>query len=98
MSNTFECDKKKARRNYDKHQVRFTDAGKAIKVGYSFTQLSPHSHELNEVRNVSITRLLDGRAIVYVWTARGANIRIISARPASRKEREAFNAHLQTFQ
>jgi uncharacterized protein len=93
--NTFECDKTKSRSNFEKHRVKFTDAGKAIKVGTSLTQRSPHSFGPNEERNVSITKLPDGRAIVYVWTPRGMNMRLISVRPASKREREALNAYLQ---
>jgi uncharacterized protein len=33
--------------------------------------------------------------IAVIWTARGQNRCIISARPASRKERHAYRAHLE---
>ena len=95
--NRFECDKGKARSNYSKHGVRFTEAGRALNSAYSLTGRSPQSGELNEERNVSITKLADGRAIVLIWTPRNGNVRIISVRQARQLEKEALNAYLQNL-
>lgn len=94
----FECDKDKARSNYLKHGVRFTDAGKAIKSAHSLTGRSPQSDGLGEERNVSVTTLADGRSVVMVWTSRNGNVRIISVRHARKSEKEALNAYLQNLQ
>jgi hypothetical protein len=96
--NRFECDKDKARTNYIKHGVRFTEAGRSLNLGYSLTERSPQSDQLDEERNTSITKLPDGRAVVVVWTPRGENVRIISVRHARKKEKEALNAYLQNLQ
>lgn len=96
--NRFECDKGKARSNYRKHDVRFTDAGRAFNSAYSLTGRSPQSSVLNEERNLSIAKLSDGRAIVIVWTPRSGNVRIISVRHARKREKEALNAYLQSLQ
>jgi uncharacterized protein len=96
--NRFECDKGKARANYIKHGVRFTDAGRAINSAHSLTQRSPQSDDLNEERNLSIAKLANGRAIVMVWTPREGNVRIISVRRARKSEKEAFDAYLQKLQ
>lgn len=96
--NRFECDKDKARANFIKHRVKFTDAGRAFNSAYSLTQRSPQSDELDEERNLSITELADGRAIVIVWTPRKGNVRVISARRARKSEKEALNAYLQKLQ
>jgi uncharacterized protein len=93
--NRFECNKSKARSNYIKHGVRFTDAGRAINLQHSLTRRSPQSHELDEERNLSITKLANGRAIVIVWTPREGNVRLISVRHARKSEKEAFDAYLQ---
>lgn len=95
--NTFECDKSKARSNHSKHGVRFTDAGRAIKMAHTLTGRSPQSDELSEERNLSITTLPDGRAVVMVWTPRNGNVRIISVRHARKSEKEALNAYLQNL-
>jgi uncharacterized DUF497 family protein len=96
--NRYECDKEKARANYNKHGVKFTDAGRAFNLGFSLTGRSPQSDELNEERNLSIVKLADGRAIVVVWTPREENVRIISVRHARKSEKEALNAYLQSLQ
>lgn len=96
--NKFECDKGKARMNRNKHGVRFTDAGRAINSGYSLTEKSPQSDAHGEERNLSITKLANGRAIVVVWTPRDGNVRIISVRYARKNEKEAFNAYLKKLQ
>lgn len=96
--NRFECDKDKARSNYRKHSVRFTDAGRALNSAYSLTGRSSQSGALNEERNLSITRLADGRSVVVVWTPRNGNVRIISVRHARKSEKEALNAYLQSLQ
>lgn len=96
--NRFECDKEKARSNYTKHGVRFTDAGRAVNMAHSLTERSPQSGDLNEERNLSITKLPNGRAVVMVWTPRNGNVRIISVRHARKSEKEALNAYLQNLQ
>jgi uncharacterized protein len=96
--NKFECDKGKARANYAKHRIRFTDAGRAFNLGYSLTLRSSQSDVKGEQRNLSITGLANGRAIVVVWTPRGENVRIISVRCARKREQEAFNAYLKKLQ
>ena len=96
--NKFECDKDKARSNCIKHGVRFTDAGRALNGTYSLTGRSPQTDAMNEERNLSITKLADGRSVVIVWTPRNGNVRIISVRCARKSEKEALNAYLQNLQ
>ena len=96
--NRFECDKNKARANYIKHGVRFTDAGRALNSQYSLTQRSTQPNLLNEERNLSITKFANDRAIVIVWTPRDGNVRIISVRHARKREKEALNAYIQALQ
>ena len=96
--NRFECDKDKARSNYRKHGVRFTDAGRALNSAYSLTGRSSQSDAPSEERNLSITKLVDGRTVVIVWTPRNGNVRVISVRRARKNEKEAFNAYFQNLQ
>jgi uncharacterized protein len=93
--NRFECDKNKARANHAKHGVKFTDAGRALNSSHTLTQRSPLPDEFGEERNVSITKVADGRTVVMVWTPRDGNVRVISVRRARKSEKEAFNAYLQ---
>ena len=96
--NRFECDRNKARSNYRKHLVRFTEAGRALNSAHSLTGRSPQSEAVGEERNVSIANLVDGRSVVIVWTPRKENVRIISVRRAQKHEKEALNAYLKSLQ
>ena len=89
MPLTFEWDEKKARSNATKHGVRFDDASTVFADSLSLTILDPtHSHD--EERFVTIGRSHRGKLLVVVHTDRGDNIRIISARSASRRERRTY--------
>jgi uncharacterized DUF497 family protein len=96
--NKFECDKGKARKNHVKHGIRFTAAARALNSALSLTGRSPIRTDHREERNLSITKLADGRTIVIVWTPRQGNVRLISVRHARQKERAALNAYLQRLQ
>ncbi len=89
----FECDKRKARSNYQKHRLRFTEACRAF-AGHTLTAPSNQNLGNSEDRYATIGTLSSGVAAVIVWTKRGSNIRVISVRKARRTEREQFNAHI----
>ncbi|WP_018987177.1 BrnT family toxin [Methylophilus methylotrophus] len=92
--NKFECDKTKARSNLVKHGLRFTE-GCRIFDGLTLTAESKHNQEIKERRFVTIGALDDQSTAVLVWTERKGNIRVISVRKASQKEREAYYAHIK---
>lgn len=89
----FECDKRKARSNFQKHGLRFTD-GCRVFAGHTLTAPSNQHFDGEEYRYVTIGTLANGIAAVIVWTKRVDCIRIMSVRKASRKEREQFNANI----
>lgn len=92
--NRFECDRNKARNNFNKHQIRFTE-GARIFDGHVLTAPSAQNQAGTEQRFISIGVLDSRNAVVVVWTRRGNNIRVISVRPARRKEREQYHAHIE---
>src|SRR4051794_18558308 len=87
----FECDKRKARSNFQKHGLRFTDGCRAF-AGHTLTAPSKQNFGDTEHRYVTIGAISSGIAAVIVWTKRVNSIRIMSVRKASRSEREQFNA------
>lgn len=89
----FECDKRKARSNFQKHSLRFTEGCRAF-AGHTLTAPGNHNSDNSEDRYVTIGTISSGVAVVIVWTKRGSNIRVISVRKARRAEREQFNAHI----
>ncbi len=84
----FEWDDKKAEANAIKHGVTFETAMIAFDDPF-YIILDDKMHSAQEVRQVLIGS--SGLSVlVVVFTLRRDYIRIISARPASRKERETY--------
>ena len=92
--NTFECDRPKARSNYIKHCLRFTEACR-IFSGHVFTAPSPQNVVGEEIRYISVGILSDETTVSIIWVPRHSNLRIISARKASKKERKLYNDYLK---
>ena len=89
MPLTFEWDSRKARSNLAKHGVGFEEASTVFGDPLSLTIPDPE-HSLSEERYITMGRAFTGKLLVVVHTERGDNIRIISARPASRRERKFY--------
>jgi uncharacterized protein len=86
MALLFEWDRKKARSNLAKHRVSFDEASTAFRDALSIT-ISDPLHSEDEDRFVLIGYSNRNRLLVVVHTDRGDRIRIISARPATKRER-----------
>ena len=89
MNLPFEWDAEKARANERKHRVSFDEAATAFGDPLSVTIRDP-DHSDDEVRLILMGSTYLDRILVVVHTDRGDNIRIISARPATRNERRAY--------
>jgi uncharacterized DUF497 family protein len=89
MALTFEWDSRKAKSNLAKHGVGFEEASTIFGDSLSLTIPDPE-HSLSEERYVTIGRAFTGKLLVVVHTERGDNIRVISARRASRRERRFY--------
>lgn len=84
----YEWDTAKARSNLRKHGVAFADAVLAIEDPRALTMADPDAS--GEQRLVSLGLDSIGRVLVTVFAPRGARIRIISSRKASRSERQVY--------
>ena len=89
MPLTFEWDSRKARSNLAKHGVGFQETSTIFGDPLSLTIPDPE-HSLSEERYITVGRAFSGKLLVVVHTERGDNIRIISARRASRRERNFY--------
>ena len=89
MPLTFEWDFRKARMNLLKHGVSFEESATVFADQLSVTIPDPE-HSEKEERFVTIGKTYSGKLVVVVHTDRGDNIRVISARPASRRERRSY--------
>jgi len=85
----FEWDKNKAESNFLKHGITFEEAVTIFADPYLlFTKDSKHSEQ--EEREWAIGESESVSMLVIVFTMRGENIRIISARKATKRERKSY--------
>ena len=85
----FEWDKNKNEINIDKHSIDFKDALKIFEDKYQISSLDKRK-DYGEIRWKIIGKIF-GTVISVIYTIRNTNIRIISARKASRIERYEYN-------
>ena len=83
----FEWDSKKAATNFRKHGVRFAEAATIFEDDALRTMADEHE---DEERFVALGTGSFGRILVVVYTLRCNRIRIISARKATRAERNQY--------
>jgi uncharacterized DUF497 family protein len=81
----FEWDEEKAAGNESKHGVDFREAATSFYDPLQVAFYDP-DHSEEEDREILIARSERGRLLLVVYTLRGEAIRIISARPTTRKE------------
>ena len=86
---SFEWDPIKAKRNIRVHGISFDEASTAFKDTLSLTIFDP-LHSADEDRLVLIGNSHQSRLLVVVHTERSDKIRLISARKATKHERETY--------
>lgn len=89
MRVAFEWDALKAKRNLVKHGVPFEEATEIFGDPLSMTIADP-LHSDAEDRWVTMGLSRKGRLLVVVHADRGDRVRLISARPATRKEKRCY--------
>lgn len=89
MAVQFEWDQKKAAANQYKHGVTFNEAATVFIDPLSLT-IPDALHSDEEDRFLILGQSTHNRLLVVSFTERGDNIRIISARVASRRERKDY--------
>jgi uncharacterized protein len=85
----FEWDPKKEAKNIGKHKVAFSEAATVFADTLSTTVPDP-DHSEDEDRYIIIGLSQRHRLLMVAHTERGERIRIISARPLTPTEREAY--------
>jgi uncharacterized protein len=88
---SYEWDPAKARENIAKHGVPFAEASSVLEDDFALTTRDPFSEE--EEHWITLGRNEAGRLLVVVYSWRGSDIRLISARPATRRERTQYEEH-----
>jgi len=87
---TFEWDLAKAAENERKHGVSFEEASSCFADPESLTVYDPE-HSEGEDRYVLLGMSARGRLLVVVHLERDDNIRLVSARPANRREAAQYS-------
>jgi uncharacterized DUF497 family protein len=82
-------DEEKDLRNQKKHGISFDEAKTVFNDPRSIT-IADEQHSDKEDRYLDIGLSAQGRLIVVSYTERGANIRIISSRKATKSERKDY--------
>ncbi len=85
----FEWDDTKAEANERKHGVPFAEAQTVFADPLALTGYDP-DHSGEEDRYLTMGTSIAGRLLVVSHTDRGENVRILSAREASRRERRDY--------
>jgi len=91
---SFEWDNQKAHNNEQKHGISFDEASTVFADPLSLTIHDP-LHSEDEERFVLIGTSHKNRILIVVHTERGDNIRIISARKATKKERSYYESNVE---
>ncbi|MBQ7918538.1 MAG: BrnT family toxin [Lachnospiraceae bacterium] len=83
----FEWDEEKAAINFRKHGIRFETAIRVFQDERRIERYD-YKHSLTEDRYITIGKV--GKVLFVVFVERGRNVRIISARLATRKEEAKY--------
>jgi uncharacterized DUF497 family protein len=89
MPLSFEWDENKALSNLAKHGIGFEEAATVFADPLSVT-ISDPAHSQAEDRFIIVGNSHEQKLLVVVHTERGDNIRIISARRATKRERRTY--------
>ncbi len=87
-----EWDLNKAKWNFAKHKVSFEEAATALLDTLARTAPDP-DHSSDERRFITFGLSAKQRLLVVSFTWRGDSIRIISARLATKRERQIYEEH-----
>jgi uncharacterized protein len=90
MSVRFEWDNQKAQINLRKHQVSFDEAATVFDDGLAFI-FDDEDHSVDEHREIIIGHSVAGQLLLVCFTELAEDIiRIFSARPVTKNEREDY--------
>ncbi len=87
MQLNFEWDEEKERKNREKHGISFETAAYVFS-DENYIEMYDFEHSINEDRYIAIGMV--GNLLFVVFTERGRNIRLISARLATERERRLY--------
>ena len=93
MTNRFEWDRQKAATNQKRHRVDFGEARTVFNDPLARI-FDDEEHSKEEPREIIIGHSTAGRLLIVCFTARQEVIRIISARLATKRERQDYEENV----
>ncbi len=91
----FDWDPEKEKANFDKHGISFGEAAKLFSSGVDYLEIYDEDHSQDEDRFIAIGPVA-GRIVLVVYTEwPEGTIRVISARPATRKEIQLYRESMK---
>lgn len=84
----YQWDPQKAKINVNKHGIEFADAVGVLEDPWAIT--TEDSEAESEPRFLALGTDILGRILVVVYVIRGEAIRLVSARKATKKERDEY--------
>jgi len=85
----FEWDPGKARKNRRKHRISFQEAATVFGDPLAVTYPDP-DHSLSEQRFITLGMSSTGRVLMVAHVDRNENVRIVSARRTTQRERKSY--------
>jgi len=85
----FEWDPGKARKNRPKHRISFQEAATVFGDPLAVTYPDP-DHSLSEQRFITLGMSSTGRVLMVAHVDRDENVRIVSARRTTQRERKSY--------
>jgi uncharacterized DUF497 family protein len=89
----FEWDPTKAQINKAKHGVSFEDAAEFLASDVDYLEIYDAEHSINEDRFIAVGPTRQGVLVVVYTEVRDDVARIVSARKATRQEKERYESY-----
>jgi uncharacterized DUF497 family protein len=89
----FEWDPAKDRSNRRKHGLSFAEARRLFESGVDYLEIFDATHSEFEDRFIAIGPLDRGIVVVVYTEPEEGRVRIIGARPATKRERDLYRSH-----
>lgn len=86
----FQWDKGNASKNWRRHRISQSEA-EQVSLNRPVVVAGDSVHSASEARHFAFGRTDGGRLLTVVFTIRGSFLRVISARPMSRRERRGYD-------
>ncbi len=86
---SFEWDDGNSHKNWGRHRVSQAECEQVL-LGRPLVVGPDARHSVAELRHIALGQTATGRLLMVAFTIRGQRLRVVSARPMSRRERDIY--------